>query len=134
MLKCLLVAISALITSCASPKYCGESFCIKSLNSAVSKRTPVEDFNLYSLTYRDKEFLIYEGNNPKSYKTATQKIPIDKRFKGAVLYAADRGHVVLISTGISPWPNFLSISSSSADGSELVEFSKLLSPKEGKQK
>lgn len=49
-----------------APMYCGETFCIRSiLPQQVTKSTPVEDFNIYTISQSQRKYFIYEGDNPR---------------------------------------------------------------------
>ena len=59
-----------ILTSCQSPveqpKFCGETFCLRSVApEQVTKTTPVEDFNIYKISHQEREYSIYEGDNPQ---------------------------------------------------------------------
>jgi len=86
-----LSTIAILLTACsagdARDVYCGESFCISGVSSRdVVKTTPVEDFNLYRIRFRDRDFTIYEGNQPNISGNLVRNVPIGMKDVRAELF------------------------------------------------
>src|SRR3990167_10610368 len=50
----------------AAPEFCGESFCLSGVSAKmVQSESPVEDFVVHKLKYKEKKYSIYEGNAPE---------------------------------------------------------------------
>ena len=86
--RLLITALLMTLTSCAGASNstaCGESFCLPDGAKMISRKAPVEDFNLYQVEEAGNRFVIYEGNHP-------QRLP---------------GSVVL--TVGNDWPSYLEV-------------------------
>lgn len=90
---------------------CGESFCLGKEARIVSKSSPVEDFNLYSIDFRSYKLSIYEGNNPSSLKAQGRAIQIHG--KSAHVISEGSKAIIRITWDSGPWPRFLEITSKS---------------------
>ena len=112
------VIASALLWGCTGQEprgACGDSFCLPRSASLLGKQTPVEDFNLYQVEWRETRFGIYEGNQPQRADEARStplRLPIDD---SATLYVSEAGGNVLVEImsecgiGKSCWPQFLDV-------------------------
>jgi hypothetical protein len=115
---CILVLSIPVVFGCGAPvtnektrdvSHCGESFCFYGPVSRWTKTTPVEDFNVYSLSIDNRSISIYEGNHPLS---RADKIIIERvrsPFSGqpTVISRFNGGVEGRITTGRHPWPNYL---------------------------
>jgi len=121
-----------LIAGCDAPSssgLCGESFCLPEGARLLSKQTPVEDFNLYQIAWRNARFSIYEGNAPAGWQGATGeaiRIPLSAR---AVLRTENGEGSLLIPTGKS-FPGYLDVMGPCRrlDQCELTSFARQLHP------
>ena len=109
--------------------YCGAIFCADHIiPSQVRKSSPAEDFNLYRIQWRDRIFVIYEGNSPQE---GTQYIrTVESKFGSAEL-GQGRGYVeVRIATRAGGWPQFVVVTvPCAADDCDIEEFVSLLRPR-----
>ena len=116
------VATAALV-GCSSPPYCGESFCLTEKPTAVSKATPVEDFNLYTVDFAGRRFLIYEGNHPNSDGdhdfglTGPDSVPAG--FVEGRLFGSQRGYQIVLRTTNRKWPTYLAVSAVTKNPNDL---------------
>lgn len=127
------LALVFLCLSCsASPPFCGESFCMVEKPSAVSKTTPVEDFNLYRFTNGGRHFLIYEGNSPQRGEDLGSIGPdlVPPGFvEGELFKKQDRLSLVL-RTPNPRFPNYVAISVDSNDPKDLQRLASTLRAKQ----
>lgn len=84
---------------------CGESFCIQGIAAGeLSKRSPVEDFNLYRVASRS-DFVIYEGNAPQEGGQTFDRVVI-----GDTTWAISRDGEAIEARLFRPnlqWPQYL---------------------------
>jgi hypothetical protein len=87
----------AILSACSGQSnnelVCGEVFCLAADQDLVSVRSPVEDFKVYSVRWRGRDFTIYEGSNPPSLGSYVRDV-------GSKL-GAGRGRLVRGSSGVS---------------------------------
>jgi hypothetical protein len=94
--------------------YCGESFCLETVSeSDVTKVTPVQDFNRYSLNLSIGRVEVYEGNTPDVGKLRRERVRELPQLDAWELSPTD-GAAILIIVG-KKWPETLVFS---IEGSE----------------
>jgi hypothetical protein len=111
--------LTMILASCSSETSesdCGESFCLPYDAQLVSKRTPVEDFNLYQVEWNGRRFVIYEGNAPNETEivATTLPLPLDPEAR----LRRDEGHGSVTLRMHPQWPNYLQINGSCVQGEE----------------
>ena len=116
-----LLLVPLLCTACAAHRSagpCGESFCLPPEARLLTKRTPVEDFNLYHVEWNGAGFLIYEGNAPTEGQGEVRTLPLPLDAKASLRRNGERGSVVM---RLRPrWPNFLQIEGPCAPAGECL--------------
>ena len=116
------IAIGLLLfaSSCSSPsapavEACGESFCVGGLMPGdLSKRTPIEDFNLYRFERNGTRFLIYEGNAPRESGGVVERVRAG-RFEWELLRDAETAGARLFREHLR-WPQYLVITAECPSG------------------
>jgi hypothetical protein len=87
---------------------CGESFCLPADAQLLSKRTPVEDFNLYQVAWRGAQFGIYEGNHPRGRDDVSGSVVrLPGGRAGTLRLSGGHGNVILDTQ--NDWPAYLSV-------------------------
>jgi len=139
---CLMLPLPACSNAQAAEDFCGESFCLRSISpDQVRRRSPVEDFTLYDVTYRNRHFRIYEGDNPRApgafVRTVRTRLPASQarlfRKEGQIEIYVDREAVpgpVPIDAPTPP-PEFLHIATACRPDEEcgIEDFASLLQPR-----
>lgn len=125
------IGLGAFLASCSSPPpFCGEAFCLKEKPSAVSKETPVADFNVYRVRYRDRALTIYEGNHPDTsrYQELGSVGPdlVPEGFIDGSAYEGAGRYQFVFRTMNRRWPTHVAVSASLTDLKELDSFVSLL--------
>jgi len=87
---------------------CGESFCIPADANLLGKRTPVEDFNLYEVAWRDARFTIYEGNYPQGKDEAGGSVVSLPGNRAGTLRIRDGEASLIFDTQLG-WPAYLDV-------------------------
>ena len=121
------IGLGAFLASCSSsPPFCGEAFCLTEKPSFVSKETPVEDFNVYRVRYRDRGFTIYEGNHPNTtrYRELGSVAPdsVPEGFVEGHAYEGGSRYKFVFRTMNRRWPTHVAVSAPSTDLKELDGF------------
>lgn len=138
-LKCLTLSMTILAGACdidaySADEYCGEAFCIKGIGKEdVSKSTPVEDFNLYNVEYKGRNYLVYEGNSPADSGVAIENVKSNQGAGDSLLVRDREGLRLTIETGKEPWPQYVSVSVHCPHDTEycgMIEFGNLIVVKE----
>jgi len=103
--------LTALVTACAGANHAGpcvEGFCLPPDAQLLSKRTPVEDFNLYQVAWHGARFTIYEGNYPRGLDDGGgTAIELPDRRAGTLRVVGGRGSVVFDT--LSKWPAYVHV-------------------------
>lgn len=87
---------------------CGKGFCLPHDAQLLDKQTPVEDFNLYQVSWRGAQFAIYEGNQPKGLNDpggSVFELPV--RRAGTLWVNGERGSVIFDTQ--SKWPAYVNV-------------------------
>lgn len=115
-----------LLAGCASQTSsgsCGESFCLPPSANMIQKSQPVEDFLLYRVLYKGREFHIYEGNQPSPLESARETTVSDGT---RVKISIGQGQAIVRRAIVREkrWPLFLQVSTSidSKAQKDLLEF------------
>jgi hypothetical protein len=141
----LIPSACAIVLGCqaseAADIFCGDSFCIRSVNRQdVAKSSPVEDFNIYRVSYRDRVYQIYEGNNPRPPGRLLNVLALELPEYRVALYQDgdiiearfDRGDVDRpFAIGENPPSQFLVISTRCEDSGHcgIEQIARLIRPK-----
>src|SRR6476660_4185141 len=103
--------MTLLLIGCSGEKPtgpCGESFCLPFEARLLSKKTPLEDFNLYQVAWRGARFDIYEGNHPQGQDDVGGSVVGLPGNRAGMLRVRD-GQASIIFDTQNDWPAYLDV-------------------------